>query len=119
MLIQINTDHNIDGTEKFATYVRSIVENALGRFAEQLTRIEVHLSDSNGAKRGQHDKRCVMEARIEGRQPSAVTHDAATLDLAVHGAAERLERAIESTLDKQKSHHAANHALHLSSRLGS
>jgi hypothetical protein len=42
----------------------------------------------------------VMEARLEGRQPVAVTHQAATLDQAVEGAAHKLARLIESTLGR-------------------
>ena len=44
--------------------------------------------------------RCVMEARLEGRQPAAVTHQAATLDNAIKGAADKLARLIESTLGR-------------------
>jgi hypothetical protein len=42
----------------------------------------------------------VMEARLEGRLPVAVTHQAATLDQAVEGAAHKLARLIESTLGR-------------------
>jgi len=42
----------------------------------------------------------VMEARLEGRQPVAVTHHAPTVDQAVDGAAAKLARLIESTLGR-------------------
>jgi hypothetical protein len=42
----------------------------------------------------------MMEARLEGRQPIAVTHQAATLDQAVDGASDKLNRLIESTLGR-------------------
>ncbi len=100
MHIQINTDTNIDGTEAFATQVKGVVENALSRFSESITRVEVHLSDQNGDANGQDDKRCMMEARLEGRQPTAVTHDAATMNEAVDGAAGKLKRSLESTLGR-------------------
>ena len=61
-----------------------------------VTRVEVHLGDENGRKSGQDDKRCMMEARIEGRHPIAVTEHAASLDRAVKGAAGKLARMIES-----------------------
>jgi ribosome-associated translation inhibitor RaiA len=41
-----------------------------------------------------------MEARLEGRRPIAVTHQAATLDQAVDGAADKLAKLIESTLGR-------------------
>jgi ribosome-associated translation inhibitor RaiA len=100
MLIQVNTDRHIDGHETFATQVRAVVESAASRFSDQITRVEVHLSDENGNKSGQDDKRCMMEARLEGRPPLAVTHEAATLGQAIDGAAERLTRLIEHTLGR-------------------
>ena len=100
MHIQINTDSNIDGREKLATRIKDVVESALSRFSDRITRIEVHLSDHNGDKSGQDDKRCMMEARLQGRQPTVVTHDAANLHDAVGGAADKLKRVIESTLGR-------------------
>ena len=100
MQVQVNTDHNIKGHEALATSVRATVEEALRRSSDHITRVEVHLSDENGDKRGQNDKRCVMEARLEGRQPVAVTCQAATVDGAVEGAAGELTRLIESTLGR-------------------
>jgi hypothetical protein len=104
MLIQVNTDHNTDGREKVAEYVRGAIEGAVGRFADQLTRVEVHLGDENGAKGGQDDKRCMMEARIEGRAPIAVTHFGSTLDDAIAGAVGKLQRSLENVLQKQQEH---------------
>ena len=100
MQIQINTDHNIEGYEALAKYVRGVVESALSRFSEQITRVEVHVSDENGHKGGQNDKRCVMEARLEHHQPLAVTHHSATVGEAVNGASDKLIHSIESTLGR-------------------
>jgi ribosome-associated translation inhibitor RaiA len=101
MQIQINTDRNIEGREALAAQVSSVVESALSRIRDHITRVEVHLSDENSDKKGGNDNmRCVMEARLEGRQPIAVTHQAATLDHAVDGAADKLSRSIESTLGR-------------------
>jgi ribosome-associated translation inhibitor RaiA len=94
--IQINTDHNINGDESLTAWVIGVVESALVRASDHITRIEVHLSDENGRKSGPNDKRCMIEARLEGRQPIAVTEHAASLDQAVNGAAGTLARMIES-----------------------
>jgi hypothetical protein len=105
MQIKINTDHNIHGREKLADEVRSVVEGALVRFSDRITRVEVHLADeSSHHKSGKDDKRCMMEARLAGRQPTAVTHHAATLELAVEGAAAKLKRTVESTLGREEHH---------------
>ena len=100
MQVQINTDHNIEGHEALAAQVRGLVEKALSRISDHITRVEVHLSDESGNKTSHNDKRCVMEARLEGRQPIAVTYQAATLDQAVDGAVDKLARLIESTLGR-------------------
>ena len=104
MQIQINTDHSIEGHEALAAQVSGVVESALSRFSDHITRVEVHLSDESGHKSSQNDKRCIMEARLEGHQPIAVTHHAATLDQAVDGAADKLTRLIESTLGRLRAH---------------
>jgi ribosome-associated translation inhibitor RaiA len=104
MQIQINTDHNIEGHEKLAAHVQGLVEATLGRFVRDITRVEVHLSDQNAQSTSQDDKRCVMEARLEGRDPVAVSHDAASLGQAVDGAAQKLKRSVESTLDRSRAH---------------
>lgn len=101
MQILLNTDGHIEGREALATRISNVVEGALNRFSDQITRVEVHLSDENTDKKGGgDDMRCVLEARLEGRQPIAVTHQAATLDQAVDGAADKLTRLIASTLGR-------------------
>ena len=102
MQIQINTDRHIEGQERLAAWASGVVEQALSRVGDRITRVEVHLSDENGDRSGQHDQQCVMEARLEGRQPIAVTHQAATMDQAVNGAAEKLTSAIEGIIGRQR-----------------
>lgn len=100
MQIQINTDHHIEGHDAFSAWASEEVTRTLGHQKSHVTRIEIHLSDENGHKSGPSDKRCAMEARLEGRQPMAVTHQAASVHLAVTGAADKLNRLIESTLGR-------------------
>lgn len=100
MQIQINTDHNIQGREALAARLGGEVKDALGRVAEHITRVEVHLSIESGGRSGQSDKRCVMEARMEGMQPLVVTEQAGSLDQAVAGAAGKMLRQIDSTLGR-------------------
>ena len=104
MQIQINTDHNIEGHQALAAQVSGVVENALRRFSKHITQVDVHLSDENGDKPGPNDKRCMMEARLEGRKPIAVTDQAVTLDQAVDGATNKLISMIERILGRQRDH---------------
>jgi ribosome-associated translation inhibitor RaiA len=107
MHIQVNTDRNIQGHEALSTEVTRTVGEALSRFSDRITRVEVHLSDENSNKaRGNDDMRCLMEARLEGRQPIAVTHHAATTSQAVDGAADKLTRLIDSTLGRLRDRHS-------------
>ena len=100
MQVQVNTDHNIEGRDALVSHVTGVVEHALANSRGHITRVEVHLGDEVGHKSGIDDKRCVMEARLEGRPPVAVTHHAGSLHQAVDGAATKLNRKVESTLDK-------------------
>jgi ribosome-associated translation inhibitor RaiA len=100
MQIQINTDHNIGGHQALVAQVSGVVERALSRVSDHITRVEVHLSDESSHKSSQNDKHCMMEARLEGHQPIAVSHQAATVNQAVDGAADKLARLIESTLGR-------------------
>ena len=63
--------------------------------------MEVHLSDENKGKGGELDKRCLLEARIAGREPLAVDHKAPTMQLAIDGATEKLVRALAGRLDRR------------------
>ena len=100
MQVQVNTDRHIAGSAALADRVRTTIETTLARFSDRITRVEVHLSDENSAAKGGFDMRCVMEARVNGQRPTAVTATAATLDEAIAGAAEKLERAIENMLGR-------------------
>lgn len=100
MQIQLNTAHNVTGSEELAAQLEGDVRAALDRFAERITRVEVHLTDLNSSEKRGTDKRCLMEARIAGRQPLSVTHVAATVDLAIDGAADMLTHALDTTFGK-------------------
>lgn len=76
----------------------SQLEDALRRYDDSITRLEVHLGDENAGKQGDNDKRCMIEARIKGRDPVAVTQLAGTLDQAVHGATDKLLKSLSSAL---------------------
>ena len=101
MQILINSDHHIKGGESANETVESIVGAAVDRFADRITRIEVHLSDTNGPKHGERSKRAVMEARIGGLRPVAVAHEAPNLLSAVESAADKLKRSLEHALARR------------------
>ncbi|HTX05659.1 MAG TPA: HPF/RaiA family ribosome-associated protein [Steroidobacteraceae bacterium] len=98
MQVLVNSDHL--GGEDLTERVQGVVAGRLDRFDERITRVEVHLSDLNSSKLGERDKRCLMEARVGGLKPIAVSHEAATITEAIHVAADKLERALDHLLGK-------------------
>jgi ribosome-associated translation inhibitor RaiA len=99
MHVEVRTDNQIDNTAELLAAVTAEVESGLARFARQITRVEVHLSDVNGP-RGGPDKRCVLEARLASRQPTTVTQDGADVDDAVRGAVGKMERHLDRQLGR-------------------
>lgn len=104
MHVQVNTDNRVEGHDEFVSGVRATVEDALDRYGDHVTRVEVHIGDENGHKGGPNDKRCAMEARPTSHQPVAVTHTAPTVDQAVSGASKKLQTALGRILDKRADH---------------
>lgn len=101
MQVQINTDNHIEGTEAMAQWASNTVKTGLARFAGQITRAEVHLSDENGGKKNTAASiQCTLEARLEGHQPLVIKHHGANLNQALEGATEKMERLIDSTLGR-------------------
>jgi ribosome-associated translation inhibitor RaiA len=100
MQIQLNTDNNLAGTDDLSRRIESQLQKSLQRFADRLTRVEVHLNDDNGTDKSGEDKRCMLEARVRGLQPTSVTHHAPSVDLAVSGASDKLVRALDRLLGK-------------------
>jgi ribosome-associated translation inhibitor RaiA len=107
MNIQINTGNNVGNRE--IRYTETVVESTLGHLADHITRVEVHISDENNKKGGGHDKRCLMEARLKGHQPVAVSHEAETIGQAISGAVDKLKSSIDHTLGRLSSHEARKH----------
>lgn len=104
MQIHLHSDKTIEGSERLHNYFSAELESALARFAEEITRIDVQLGDENGEKFDTDDKRCMIEARLAGLQPVAVTHFADTTEKAFQGAADKLKRVLNTTFEKMRNH---------------
>ena len=104
MNIEIRTDKNIQGSERLISYVRAELTQEFQRYSERITHFSVHISDENGEKTGDHDKRCMIEARPVGLKPVAVTNKAANIDASIHGAIDKLKRSLEHLYEKKEHH---------------
>ena len=109
MQVQVETDNHVEGRERLIEHVEGVIRDAVDRYEDQVTHVEAHLGDVNsGDKSGAADMRCMFEARLAGLKNIAVKHQAESLHLAIEGAADKLTKALESTLgkmqDRQKRH---------------
>jgi ribosome-associated translation inhibitor RaiA len=104
MKIQFNTDNNVTLSEEHRTPLIDLISEELSRFSHQITRVEVHLSDENGDKEGLNDKRCMIEARLAGMKPIAVTNHGDTHEQAVKGAADKLKASLDTILGRLRHH---------------
>jgi len=100
MTIQYNTDKTINGDESHSAYYTNLIKEGLQRYSDSITRIEVHIGDENGKKEGFDDIRCMLEARLEGRQPIAVTSHANNTEEAVSASIEKLKNSLETILGR-------------------
>jgi len=96
-------DWKLAGGEKPGASLQAMQEHVLDRYQQDITRIEVQLSDENSGKAGNADKRCMMEARLAGLQPIAVNHHGETQDEAFRGAARKLLHALEHSMARSPS----------------
>lgn len=104
MQVQVNSNHTVHTGESFERWANTELNESLSRFKDDITRIEVHMSDENSDKVSTDDKRCMIEARLAHHEPLAVNHHAASQDEAFRGASEKLKRVLESTLGKLRDH---------------
>jgi hypothetical protein len=100
MKVEVSSDKPIE--ESLRNSVVSIVEAGLDRFSNRLTRAEVHLRNVDAA--AGRTPECTLEARPASREPVAVGHGAAGVEEAVAGAAEKMERLLDSLFDRLDSH---------------
>jgi len=105
MQIQISSDKNISMHHKLSNLIHSDLNRILNRFKDQLTRVEVHLTDENGDKSGAADKRCVLEVRPKHHQVLAVTNDSSDISSAVTGAASKMQRLLGNTFGRIEDKH--------------
>ena len=78
MFVEVNTGNGMENKETLERWASDYLNETLARFNQDITRVQVQLSDENSGKGGAADKRCMLEARLNGYAPVAVNHHAAT-----------------------------------------
>lgn len=104
MEIQINSDNNLRVSKEYNIQLKQLLSTKLRRFDKYLSRIELYLSDVNGSKDGVNDRKCVIEARIKGKDPLVVTSIDENHDKAIALSLEKLKSSLDSVLGKLKEH---------------
>ena len=102
MLVQINTDRNIEGSTEMIEHFTALLKERLGRFEENITRLEVHLSDENAARDAGDDKKCVLEVRLKGKDPVVISTLESTIHKSVKSAADKMFLTLEKQLRKSR-----------------
>jgi ribosome-associated translation inhibitor RaiA len=104
MYIQVNAHNSLTAPARLQSWASEELERSLSRFSAKLSRIEVYLSDENQAKEGGNDKRCSIEAKLDGFPMMAVAHQGDTIGEALMGATEKLERILDKKVGKLQHH---------------
>ena len=106
MQILINTDNHIHASQAFNEKVAELVRDRFERFDDRITRIEVHFNDENSsAKSYGNDKRCVLEVRMNGLNPLAVTANSSELMTSLRSAIDKMRSQIDSVLGRLQETH--------------
>jgi ribosome-associated translation inhibitor RaiA len=100
MQVLVRHDDTIRGSDRLTELTIATIEHVLARYVENITTVEVHFADENGAKTGGDDIRCSVEVRFEGKKPMGVTHHASDLVIALEAAAEKMARMLEHQLGR-------------------
>lgn len=106
MQIQVHSNHTVQTPSSLEDWVRRELGQALNRFSDELTGLEVHLEDIDASRTSADHKRCTLQARLRGHEPVAVQHAGKRLDEALHGACDKLLRSLDRALARQRD---ANH----------
>lgn len=102
MHIEINTS-NFTYSDSLESHVYESIDRTFGRYADHVTRVEIHLADLNGdMKSGPDDKRCLIEARPAGLNPLVVEDRNSDFYEAVANATDKMRTVLEKRLAHER-----------------
>ena len=104
MQIQIRHDENVKGDKN--GWITATVEDALSRYGEQITTVEVHLADEDGPKNSDGAIRASVEARVAGFDPIAATSHGDDVGTALEAALAKIVRMLDGKLGRVRDHHS-------------
>jgi hypothetical protein len=102
MQVLVRTDNHIAAHEQhLIRFAEDEAHRALARFADRLSRVDVHLADESGRAEVSGDKRCTVEARPLRGQPVSVSSTGATVGDALTDAVRKLADLLDSRFARQ------------------
>jgi len=104
MQVQVHTDNHILSDLRLQEYAEGAVAGAFERFADRVTRVEIHLADENGSKEG-GSVRCSLEVRLAGHEPVGVTHQETHVKEALAGALNKASKVLGGILGREHEYH--------------
>lgn len=109
MKVQLNTDNQVQGNDAMAERVDAMATQYLQRFEQDLTRVEVYLSDASSGKSGSEDKHCSIEARLRNQQPIGVSHADESVEKALRGAFNKMVSRLDQIIEQKRDHAGPRH----------
>ncbi|MGE6699659.1 HPF/RaiA family ribosome-associated protein [Hyphomonas sp. NPDC076900] len=101
MDFQFNTGNKVDGDARMQAHFETRFRERLERFKPRLSRIEVHVRDTDGTRReGPDGIEAVIEARPYNGAPLTASDRAATPEEAVGSALQKLVARLDATFGK-------------------
>lgn len=90
----------MDRSDALDNHINEQVRHELRHFGDRITRVEAHVGDDNAAKRGERDRRCVLEARPRSMEPIVARAEGDDIYVVVREAARKLARALTTRFEK-------------------
>ncbi|MBK6967247.1 MAG: HPF/RaiA family ribosome-associated protein [Bacteroidales bacterium] len=97
MKIKFYKPKNVNWRDELIAPITARISGVLHRFNNQITRVEVHLSDDSGKIAGVNDKRCMILVEVQGLQPISITGHAGSYENAVNDAILKLKMSLYAT----------------------
>jgi ribosome-associated translation inhibitor RaiA len=104
MFIEFHSDSNVNATDETVAPFRDQINNSLSKYSHQVSSVQVHFSDENGKQGGQDDKRCMIEVRLDGMNPIAVTGRSSSLAQALKLAIDKMKTSLDTRRDRLKTY---------------
>ncbi len=102
MQFQFNSDNRVDAGAATASNLETLVRQKLGHVTEHLSRVEVHVGDVNGPRRGDRIT-CAVELRPNGMEPISARDEASNVEVAVASATDKALTAFNRQIGRQTS----------------